>query len=285
MRRLPEHDWILMDAHVHHRSCFDLVEILDSASANLTRIARSKQLSRPILGVVVVAHSVGDVPLERSAESCRAAARCDWQLQTAPDGLSIVCQKKRSVTLILLPGTQIETAEKLEVLGIGAPMSPNTGWTLAETIDRIHDAEGLTIVPWGFGKWWGHRGRALASLLQAGRPNQGFYLGDSGGRPRLSPRPKLLRNAVRFSLPVLSGSDPFPRQREVRRIGTFGTLVRVKLESDAPMHDLVRQLRTSQPTLEPFGKGLGWTQFLLNQTLAAVRRMRAPSRGESQGLV
>jgi hypothetical protein len=76
-------------------------------------------------------------------------------------------------------------------------------------VRAVQDSGALTVLPWGFGKWWGERGRRVERLVNELGANA-VFLGDNGSRPQALGRPRLIETGERQGFRVLPGTDPFP---------------------------------------------------------------------------
>ena len=141
----------------------------------------------------------------------------------------------------MLAGSQIATAERLEVLALATTQRYPDGRPLRETLAALA-ADGVSaVIPWGFGKWWMGRGRLLADLVSRSEPRS-FLLGDSGGRPMAAPRPKLFGEAERRGYLVLPGTDSFPYPSQQRKAGSFGFVLDSWRADDRPATEFRSQL-------------------------------------------
>jgi hypothetical protein len=129
-----------------------------------------------------------------------------------------------------LPGRQVVTVEDLELLALNCRMEvADRGYRLGELIDRVREAGGTPVVPWGFGKWSGGRGRVVRELLET---RQDFLLADNGNRLRGTAEPLLLGEGRRRGMSILAGSDPLPFKAQAGRVGSYGVQATVDLGRD-----------------------------------------------------
>jgi hypothetical protein len=142
----------------------------------------------------------------------------------------------------LIPGRQVATRERLELLGLGVDAPLPDGELLQDAWQRIRDELGLPVAPWSPGKWTGRRGRLLRELIEHAEPGA-LGVGDSLMRPSGWPEPALFRLARRRGLPVLAGSDPLPLAGEERFAGRYGTAFEAGDNLDAAL----RRLRFLKP--------------------------------------
>ena len=114
-------------------------------------------------------------------------------------------------------GRQIATAERLEVLCIGADTDAPDGQPLEETIAQVVADGGAPVLAWGFGKWL--TGGRTALVRDAFARHPGLAAGDSTMRPRGWPEFLFRRAGC-----VVAGSDALPLAGEAARIGSFASV-------------------------------------------------------------
>jgi hypothetical protein len=123
----------------------------------------------------------------------------------------------------------------------------------------------VPVVPWGFGKWSGSRGRLLAEFLHepAGRD---VLLGDNGGRLALGPTPPLLAMARRRGIPVVPGSDPLPFRSQSERAGRYGFVLTAGGNPDLPARTVVQYLQSRKDQPCPYGRLTSLPAFVISQS-------------------
>jgi SAM-dependent methyltransferase len=227
----------LVDAHVHWYDTFGPA-LLDRAAANLAAAAQDLALS-PAAAVLLFTessrdHAFADLRTGRLAPP-------GWSLTPSGEDRALLATHPDHPPLILIAGRQIVTAEGLEVLALGTPEMLEVGWPLAASVGAVREAGGLPVLPWGFGKWWGARGRILSRFLEseAAAP---LFLGDTVNRPAGLPRPAPFGQAARKGIFVLPGSDPLPLAGGDEMIGRYGFVLDGWLDRDRPATDLLALL-------------------------------------------
>ncbi len=234
----------LLDAHAHLHDGFDVVRLLERAHANLSAAARTlgpAGEAGSVLALLVAA-------LPGSNADLRVRVRADpgggWTVRPAGEAGSVLAVRGED-RLLLLPARQLATREGLEVLVAGADPSgePEAGGrveaSLARIVSRTSAGRGLAVVPWGFGKWWGRRGRVLRDLVVRRGRESGVLLGDSALRPWGLPGARVLRRARRAGVGFLCGSDPLPLPGQEARVGGFGSVLSGALPEERPLRALL----------------------------------------------
>jgi len=177
---------IKIDAHAHFHDCFDLQTFLDFAWRNFRRGASGDGAQAPSC-LMVAATDSGD-PLRRIKDRA-GKLRPPWSIAGVTECGSLIVSRDGCPELVILPGRQVVTKEKLEVLALGTAHPVRPGRGVQQTLDETAQAGGLAVLPWGFGKWWFRRGRTVRDtvLSRAGRAageTSEWFLGDNGGRQR-----------------------------------------------------------------------------------------------------
>lgn len=250
---------IFVDAHVHLHNMFDIGDFFKCAAANFRKASSEVGDANPLYVIALTESFPTDrfrnfydlaggrvCPKGGSAGSVTVA-------RTLEDS-SLLCTLDGETSLVLIAGRQIVSAEGLEVLALGTNRMFPDGRPLARILLEVRDSGALPVIPWGFGKWSGARGRLVRELLLTYRPEAPLFLGDNGGRPRLLPEPPFFELARGQGVPILPGSDPFPLPREVRRVGSFGFACPSSLSYDHPTRDLILLLTDPAPRLIPYGR-------------------------------
>lgn len=272
----------LLDAHVHYHDLFDVSVFLNSAARNFSHAA---QLSDEVSACVLAVCAVDDRESPLSLLADRVLGT-DWSV-TASDARVLVVSRapegnpaanaSRCNQLVLIAGRQVVTRESLELLAIGTASSLRHGLPLQETMQQVEESSGVSVLPWGFGKWHFERGsvvRSLVSSAASGTQRSQVLLGDNGCRWQ-SLRPRLLKFAEAASFSVIAGSDPLPLASHVSRAGSFGSVLDVNIDATGQnvadsICQTLRELRTSPPT---FGRCRSAFSLLRDQiTLRLAKR-------------
>ncbi len=274
----PRKTVVLVDGHVHLHDAWDVGIFLSEAHQNFARV--SKRLGNTAFtGVLVMVDAEGQHGYRRivaEATSFRTTDAQAWTLTETDETVSTRLRRDHS-SLVIIAGRQLRSVENLEVLAMGVDVSIEEHRPLTELVADITAHGGVAIIPWGFGKWSGKRGRILRDLLGSARVP--FVLGDNGNRPALLPAPSLFRLARSHGLQIIPGSDPLPFRRERNRAGTFGFVLGDDLDVRRPAADLKSRLSDSNVVVQPYGNLERPLRFALNQTAMQLMRISAERRG------
>lgn len=259
---------VLVDAHVHLHPCFEIPAFLNAATNNMTRTAMNMSVALEA-GVLVVADPAGCngfVRLKEFAASASNRPRVDrgsWGSRHTDESTSI-CLQRNDVSLAVIAGRQVRTAENLEVLLIGTRDEVRDDLPIEDVLLQSAHLDVPAIIPWGFGKWWGSRGELMRSLLRVDAIPF-FLLGDNSNRPRLSIHPSLFRLASGDRGAPVPGSDPLPFPRETAVVGRYGFVIRKPFDAVRPTRFLINELSNRPFVAETYGRLEGPLRFVRNQ--------------------
>jgi hypothetical protein len=242
-------DSLFVDGHVHFHECFTWKVFLDAAAANLARARSATGRSRETRGCLLFTESAGASHFRALADRPALAGSAGWRAEKGDDGCSLLLTSPGRSPLALVAGRQIVAAERLEVLALGCAREIPDGRPIRDVLRAVADENALAVVPWGFGKWMGRRGRIVRDLVERAGETP-LCLGDNGGRMRLLPRPAIFGWAERRGILVLGGSDPLPLPDHATRAGSYGFVLEEWRDSPAPAAAVkarLRELRRSPP--------------------------------------
>jgi hypothetical protein len=255
---------MLVDSHVHIHSCFQLDDLLDGALANFARALRvdgKDAVDAPhVLGCLTLTETRHDRVFAALAEGNAALSPRRWSVRATGDAAALVCTSQQGASILLIAGSQIVTSERLEVLALAETKRYPDGEPLADVLTTLARDDVPAVIPWGFGKWLMQRRRALLDAIDRSRPGD-LFLGDNGGRPRLTRRPALLRDAERRGFIVLPGTDPFPFRSQQRKVGSYGFVLPRWEVDEHPAKQLRARLRALEASPEAYGRRAGLVEF------------------------
>lgn len=212
---------ILADSHVHIHPCFDPALCLDAALAHFLSVNPQGYF------LLLLTESYSERYFEAFYQATYRNHQAnfslgDWTIQRTQENYSLSAVHRSShYRLFIISGKQISTLEQLEVLALMITDNVAEGQPLATVVKSISSKGGIPVIPWGFGKWMGPRGRILSQFLaQTDLPT--LFLGDNSGRPRFWLEPPLFKTAKARGLKILPGTDPLPFPSEGQRPGCFG---------------------------------------------------------------
>lgn len=280
---------LLVDAHVHYHEGFDQRAFFDAAAAHVANAAAhltggdvAPGAAPGAAGCLCFTESAGARAFERFRAAAARPLPGGWSFARTEEDVSLLALRAGAPPLVLVAGRQVATREGLEVLALGAGDVLPDGRPLAETVADVRALGALAVLPWGFGKWWGRRGRLLDAFLAdwiadgAAAGAGGIFLGDNGGRLALGPRPRMFERAAARGLLVLPGSDPLPFPAQDRRPGSYGFMLDTALDARRPfarLRSLLTELRIQPCT---FGRLETLPRFVSAQVRMQLHKRRRP---------
>jgi hypothetical protein len=263
--------FVLVDAHVHIHQVFLCERFLDAAARNFSRAADELGAKGDVVGYLMLTESAAVDCFADLADGRLQTGY--WQIIPTEEGESLAATRPGALPLFLIAGRQIATAERLELLALGTRERFPDGAPLRDALAAVADSGAVPVVPWGFGKWTGGRGRLIAGLLTDSRKVR-LYAGDNGGRPRGSRRPRLLAVAERHGKLVLPGTDPLPFPGEANKVGRYGFVAEFDLDHRRPLASLRLWLQRQEGSPRSYGQLEGVWTFAQRQIGIQYRRIR-----------
>ncbi len=265
---------VLIDTHVHIHGCFPLAGFFDAAYANFERAARAQPGSHQssqdgFIGVLMLTETARADCFQRLSAGADGAADGivsglgEWRLRRTEETGSVTAER-HGQCLYIIAGRQIVTAERLEVLALGFEGFVPDGEPIRQVMDRVRSAAAVAVIPWGFGKWWGRRGKVVSALLKD-HEGLGFFLGDNSGRTAFLGPPAHFEDARRDGIAILPGTDPLPFPAEYGRAGSFGLVAQASMDPARPAAEVKRLLTSTPLDMKPYGRLETPLRFLRNQ--------------------
>ncbi len=231
---------ILCDAHVHIYDCFDLDLFLDSAWHNFYQQALSLSAQTNFCAVLLLTEAKQDHWFSKLSENSSLAR--NWSFHETDETYSLFAQDVNGHRILIINGRQIVTSENLEVLALVLTNELPDGKPIASVVEWVMANDAIPVIPWGFGKWWGRRGRVLSRLLDSFSADE-LFLGDNSGRPWFLGKPKHFAIAENEQRRILPGSDPLPFHSQAWRPGSVGLSFTGNLNASTPADSLRNYLK------------------------------------------
>jgi hypothetical protein len=269
---------VLVDAHVHLYDCFDRAVFFDSALRNIRHAAWALGLSADTPCCLLFTEMSGDHAFESLIDQHELDGG-RWRFQPANDGRSLIAALEGKDVLTVVAGRQVVARAGLEVLALCCNETFTDGLAVEQTIEKVIEAGGLPVLPYGVGKWSGARGRIVDDLLTSA-PGSRLMLGDNAGRLAISGEPKQFADARRRGVRVLPGTDPLPFPSQAHRVGRYGMVLKGEIDRAMPAESIKRLIETADEQPRTFGRTDGLLHFLLLQTGMQFRkRLRKRNAG------
>lgn len=260
----------LIDGHVHLHPGSSVAAALSAAAAAFAAASGSPT------GMLCLTESRGVDAFSELAGGTSGSAG-HWTVELTDEPESLLCSHRGGGSILVVAGRQVVTAERLEVLGLGTRMTFDDGMPMAEAIRLVQAAGAITVIPWGFGKWWGGRGKTVLKQF-AGADPATLFLGDNGGRYHGTGTPRLLLELAGRGFRVLPGSDPLPFSGQAARVGSAGFALEGSPEPARPAQWLRGTLADTTVVPRQFGSGTQGFEFLRAQIgMQWRKRTRRPA--------
>jgi hypothetical protein len=275
---VPHNEPLLIDAHVHFHPGFERDAFLDAALANFARGAAELGIEGPFTGCLMLAETAQDrwfLRLSRQEDGARFGS---WQLEPTGDDVVLTARRQGdAATLLIAAGRQVRSREGLEVLGLVTREEFPDGLPFSDALTRVRWSGAVTVLPWGFGKWWLYRGALVeAAIRRAEGPS--LFLGDQAGRPQSAGQPRLFREAAARGIPVLPGTDPLPLPEHAGRAGSYGFMLERGIDPGRPAEALKQALGSLRAQPRTFGRRASLAGFCCDQLVLRLRsRALAPA--------
>lgn len=141
-----------------------------------------------------------------------------------PDGSALWLGNDADQRLLVVPGRQFVSRERVEVLCLTRDLAEGDGTAASGLIESIRAAGGVPVLPWSPGKWLGSRGRTVRALVASASPGQ-LVMGDIAMRPRVGIEPAAFRLARSRGIGLVAGTDPLPLPGDESIIGRYGVAI------------------------------------------------------------
>lgn len=269
---------ILGDAHVHLHDCFDSAVFIEGAYANFDKAAAGCNQAGSFIGVLLFTEGSGEHGFDRLLEQVArqrrgyASGLGAWKGHETEESASLYLTKGADKTIVIVAGRQVVTRERLEVLALGTRQSFEEKASIEDLIHHVAGEGALPVIPWGFGKWTGARGKHLRRLVEAATLPP-FFLGDSATRPSFLPRSPIFSLAEERGIRNLPGSDPLPFKREAQRAGRCGFILHHTLDKRCPGQDLKRLLGDPSVMIRQYAMQETPFRFMRNQLAMQFRKL------------
>ncbi len=262
---------VFIDGHVHIYACHAIERVFDAAWRHFQKAASHYGAAEDFQGVLILTESAGNhVFCALTAATGETVGH--WHVTATAEANSLRLHRHNGAQLLVLAGRQLVSTEKLKLSAYFVTETLADGVPLVTLVEQVHRLGGVSVLPWGVGKWFGKRGQEIAKRLR--HSSVPLMVSDNGGRPWFWPGPRLFRLARQQGIAVLAGSDPLPKVSEQQRAGGVGFMLRGALRPEYPAQDLKRQLCALEDALPRYGKPEGTWRFFRNQFYMQYRRFR-----------
>lgn len=239
---------ICVDTHAHYYPCYDAEDFLYSVHRNLYANAKLCATNDSIDVVACLLETESNTCFSSLAEGrLGGTKKLSWKVEKNRENPAVLhLTRGARHQLTIIGGRQLVTWEKLELILLGCLEPITNGQAMEDLILTYQNRYGL-ILPWGFGKWLGKRGKTVSNLLE--QKELAFSLGDNAGRPAIwrgIPQFNLARSC---GVPIVAGSDPLPLAAEQDVAGSSSICLPGFLSKDRPIEDIIAKIHDQKSWL------------------------------------
>jgi hypothetical protein len=270
---VPTKEVAILDAHVHVHACFDKAQFLQATYDNFHAQAKAMGKETAFIGVALLTESFGVNCFSHFSglTGLPQAGLSGWRMKATSEPMSLHAVNGAGEQVTLIAGRQIVSSERLEILALGLIQEIDDNLPIREIIGKVQSAGALCVLPWGFGKWTGKRGKIVRTLLD-NKPGDNFFVGDNAGRLAVWPAPAEFDVAANKGIRMLSGTDPLPWGDQFDSAGRFGTLLDRGLDPLRPFADIRRYLLDESRAPRPYGQLESLLPFIKHQVGMQFRK-------------
>jgi hypothetical protein len=283
---------ILFDTHVHLYDPQTVARLLLNAHANFEVVARGLGNNASTHdGVLCLTQTDKSLSVEQlldvvNDKTVYPGFLGDWQADVTKEkgslALRTVSKAGDPRVVFLISGQQIVTMEKLEVLSIANKESIAGGLPLNETISAIAESGGISIIPWGVGKWLGKRGKILKELIEMDSELP-LFLGDNLARPKFWFYVPHFNIARKRGIKILNGSDPLSFSSELAKPGCFGVAFPfATLDRQLPAANIKNLLLDRHQVKKNYGSPQSFRKFVATQLTLNLMRFQPNTTARGQ---
>jgi hypothetical protein len=268
---------ILIDGHVHFHECFSLAVSLSAAADNFEEAAHSLGIRDTACFVLLLCEEEGYDNVHKLIEKVETQHKIDgWSFSGTADSTTIVARHDNGRRLFIIAGRQIRTRDGLEVLALCTNAAHKDGMEIDVSISEVHETGAVAVLPWGFGKWLGRRGKHVMRLINR-LDGHHLLLGDNSGRLAGFREPPLFKVARRAGISILAGTDPLPFPGQQRRVGKYGSILRGRFNTDRAGVSIRSLLQDGRTVPDTYGARERPMAFLTNQLRMQAKKRTVPA--------
>ncbi len=257
--------WIIADGHVHLHRLHSMEKIIHAAAINFRAAESALALDGPTARFLFLTESSGATGFEQLTKMMiRHEPLANFSLEQTEESHTIRISLNDNRPLYIIAGRQIVTSERLEVLALGYSQDYPDGESVNQVLEKLKEAQSLSVLPWGAGKWLGRRGRIIDEIVR--RPQSvPIFLGDNANRPVFWPQPGVFKTAAALKIHNLPGSDPLPFHGQENKIGGFGFYLPGAICDHQPFSSVRSLLCSSRTKPLPYGRLEDFYHFCKHQ--------------------
>jgi hypothetical protein len=265
---------LIIDPHVHFHNSFDENAFLTAIRENFNQYA-SQYGIESCQKIICFTESEGIHYFQKLRMVCKEGGKLfGFTVSATKNQNAVLLQDNSGFSVFFISGKQIVTKENLEILALGLLEDFADGVPINDVIPKVIDHKCLPVLPWGFGKWTGTRGKIVEELIASNKYDP-FFLGDNGNRPEIVKMSEHFVAGIDKKMINLQGSDPLPFKSEAKKAGSFGVMVGGEVDEETPFDSLYAILSDKSVKVTPYGKLETTLNFVKNQVaMQIVKRLR-----------
>lgn len=230
-------NYLFVDTHVHIYPNYKLDIFFNKALANFEAISNKLNIDdSSIHKLLCLTERFDSNYFESFRNDTKILSKIGLKLDIQSDDRCIKLTNQNGQSLFLLKGYQIVTLEGLEILSLITHSRLCDRLPIRQVISEIKEINGVAVLPWSPGKWYGKRGQIVRALLEEINPSD-LHIGDISIRPKSIPDNSILNIAKDKKFKILVGSDPLPTDGEERQVARY--ILSCRSESDVAEGQLI----------------------------------------------
>lgn len=225
---------VFADLHVHYYENYSLENFFKNIFSRLASLIKDSQKE---IGLIALTET-DDCHFYQDLRESKLVLPSGYQMEVLEGAVMMVYQ---DLKVVIIPGRQVNTIERIELLSLGSDNLIKSGDSLQETLEQIESAFALAVLNWAPGKWWFKRGGLIKRWISRGKP---YLICDTSLRPIGYLKPILTRLAERHGWVTIYGSDPLPDQLEEKNIFKYFAKYNYDFNFDHPLESFKSMLLT-----------------------------------------
>lgn len=261
---------ILIDTHSHFHNKFEADIFFNCAWNNFARVFMDKGSDKnPGNGVfILLLLFQSGVNISKRLTEILINSH-EWQIQGETGDSFFKLESNQGKVLFIAGGYQLISREKIELLQLFPVEFASENIPAAEMADSLIKNDQIVIIPWGFGKWTGKRGKIVKKIFE----NKQVLAADTLNRGTLWPYPKLLKFAQARNHNILIGTDPLPLKSEVHKTGLSGIYLFDEFDFENPAAYLKKIFKKKPPVYKIYSKNISMFRFIFVQVYMQIRKI------------
>lgn len=270
---LKQNELVLVDSHVHYYPFCTYSEFFETIYHNMSAWARELTHENHFSGIIFLCETKNSSSFLELRDMAGIESNAgEWVIATVEGEDMLRANNGYGRDILIVPGTQVITAENLEILLIGSSHKIPHGKPARSYIDGTNRSL-VIIIPWGVGKWLGKRGKVIEDIITSAKHSV-FAVGDNSGRPAVWSHVSQFKQAKNQGISILPGSDPLPVAGQHKKVGGSG----IAFYGSSDPGDLLDQLKrkilhSPDSQFIPYGKHDNIWQFLAAQVMLRIKRL------------